>query len=529
MRNWPHIFVAVPILFMMGVPSASAQEQSQQGQQQSSQQQSSQQQQGQQPTQQNPDQSAPIPAYRSPLSGGEDANADPNALAPDTRALAGPQELSLGAPKTGRSYWDPYFGISATLNSQPQSQNGGTGWTNWTTVTGGLNLTRTSGNSGFVLSYLGAGSFSSDYGGTEYSQQLGLTGTFTFHRTVVTVLDQLAYLPEASFGYGGIGGQYLNTGGNVGLGNVGLGNVGLGNVGLQFGFAPDQSILTPIGQSVSNTFITELNTFLTKRSSITVVGSYGILNYFDNNLNNTYDALLQIGYNYQLTRKSTIALLYRFDAFRYNHIAQSINDNSVQFAYARRITGRLALQLAGGPDFTVSQAPLTSTTGLPLVPVSTTNTPTTKTTQYYWALSSSATYQLRRTSCQVGYNHGVSGGSGVLAGSVADNVGGSVTRQLTRTVILSGNFGYARNTGVGLDLAITPGFAVPTTGATFDYWFAGASFTRHLGRSASLYLGYQANYQTANTTFCIVTPCNTNYLQNEIFLSVSWRPRPIGF
>ena len=50
--------------------------------------------------------------------------------------------------------------------------------------------------------------------------------------------------------------------------------------------------------------------------------------------------MFQAGYNYQLTRKDTIAVSYGFDAFRYSDGLQSINNNSFEFHYARRVTGQ---------------------------------------------------------------------------------------------------------------------------------------------------------------------------------------------
>jgi len=517
MRTLRYIFAAIAVTWIVGVPGASAQQQPQQQPSQPSQQQSSQQ--TQQQSQQSPDQTAaPIPALRSPLSLGEDngsaaASADPNALAPDERSLVGAQDLSLGAPKTGHSYWAPYFQLSSTLDSNPLSGSGGPGWTTWTTFYGGLDMHRRSGNSDLDLTYLGGGSISTDAGtNTATVQQFGVADALKFHRSEIVFLDQLAYTPEASFGYAGIGGPNLQVGGNIGL---------------QSGFTPDQSILTSLGQRISNAFATEGDVFLTPRSFLTFVGSYSVLDFFGNNLNNNNESSVRAGYNYRMSPKDTIALSYRFGAFRYDHIPQSINDHSVQFSYARRVTGRLAFQIGGGPDIAFSQTPITSTSGSSTV---TSTTPATKTRQFFWSLNSYATYQLRRAMLTGLYSHGVSGGSGVLAGSVSDSVSGSASRMMTSTVRGALNVGYSRNRGVAIPgLNGTPIIAFIPSSQTYDYWFGGVSFSRSLGRSATLYIYYQVNTQNSNASFCVTITCGKSYIGHQISMSLGWNPRPMAF
>jgi hypothetical protein len=457
--------------------------------------------------------SQPIQAYHPPLGGAgasggtEDANGGAETLVPDNSSLAGAEYLSLGAPKTGYHFWTPYFDLSSTLDSNPGTSTGGGGWSTWTTIYGGLDLHRTSGNSDVALSYLGGEAISNNTGiGDSTVQQLGLSDRITFRRSAVMFADQLAYLPEASFGYAGVGGPDLGLGGNVGL---------------QGGFTPNQSILTGLGDRVSNSFVTQFDRFLTPRSTLTLVGSYGVLDYFGSDLNNNREAIFQGGYSYLMTRKDTIAFLYRFDALRYDHIAQSINSHAVEVSYGRRVTGRLALQVTGGPDVAFSETPITGSSTSPVL----IGTPSGKTRQFFWNLSLSANYSLRRTSLELSYDHGVTGGSGVLAGALTDNVLGRASRQLTRTMNGAWNIGYSRNKGDAITL-ISPSIY---SGQTYDYWFTGVSVTRKLGRAMNLFLSYQVNYQNSNSSFCVTATCGNTYLQNQISLTLGWHPGPRGF
>ena len=308
------------------------------------------QQQGQQPSQ-------PIPAIRSPLASGADNDQDeapnPQLMQPDTRSLTGVQDLSLGSMALEHSYWQPRLAFSETVDSNPGSSSAGNGsWGTWTSLLGGVDIHRISGISELMVSYTGGGMFST--GNSDASngvvQELSFKDKYSFRRSTLSVFDQLSYLPESSFGFAGTAG-------------AGLPGVGTGG-GIGSGFTPGQSILTPEGQNLSNAFDVELDTKLTSRSSLTFVGGYSLLRYFDDNLLNYGDATFQAGYNYQLTRKDTVAVSYNFSAYRYSNVDQSLNLNTIQGSYARRVTGRLAFQIAAGPQFASSRIPITSSTFL---------------------------------------------------------------------------------------------------------------------------------------------------------------------
>ena len=90
------------------------------------------------------------------------------------------------------------------------------------------------------------------------------------------------------------------------------------------GFTAGQSILTPRGQNLTSSTAVEWDTRLSPRTSLTFVGGYALLHYYESGptnsgdftipvfLSNYGDATFQAGYNYQLTRKDTIAVSYLF-------------------------------------------------------------------------------------------------------------------------------------------------------------------------------------------------------------------------
>jgi hypothetical protein len=483
------------IVLGLGVPGVRAQQQGQDQQQPADQ---------QQPPNQS---SAPVPAYHSPLAGvagNGDVDSNTQQLSPDTRPLAGVQDLSLGAPIT-RSYWQPHIDFSGTADSNALETPTGSSWGGWISLSGGIDVHRTSGNSDLTVSYTSGGMFAIDsVASNGLVQGLAVTDKYSFHRTTLTFIDQLTYLPEASTGFAGLGGVPLPGGGSTGLGSV---------------FTPGQTVLTGRDQNLGNTFVTEVDTSLTHRTSLTFAGGYVLLHYFDAELLDYNDAIFRAGYNYQLTRKSTLAVLYTFSGYRYSDFDQSINSNTVQLSYGLRVTGKWAFQIAVGPQFTSSHSPITSTTG------STggeSGTGTNSISEVYWALNTSLLWQGERTGAGLSYNHGVGGGSGVLAGSLTDNVTGSVTRQVSRTFSSDISGGYSRNQGVAI------GGPVPIN-QTYDYWFGGASITRPFGRSLGLTLSYQLQYQISNSAVCVGLTCGTNIVRNLVSVGVGWHSRPLLF
>jgi hypothetical protein len=461
------------------------------------------QQQGQQASQ-------PIPAIRSPLASGADNDQDeapnPQLMQPDTRSLTGVEDLSLGSMALEHSYWQPRIALAETVDSNPGSNSAGNGsWGTWTSLLGGVDIHKISGQSELMVSYTGGGMFSTGNNSATNGviQELNFKARYSFRRSTLSVFDQVSYLPESSFGFAGTAGASLP-------------GVGTGT-GSGSGFTPGQSILTPQGQNLANAFAVELDTRLTPRTSLTFVGGYSLLHYFDDNLLNYGDASFQVGYNYQFSRKDTVAVSYNFSAFRYSNVDQSLNLNTIQGSYSRRITGRLAFQISAGPQFASSTNPITSTT-------SSTVPATTSSSQLYWTLNTSLRYQLKHALISATYNHGVSGGSGVLAGAETDIATGTYSQRVSRTFGLDINGGYSRNRGIAASAGSTGSEA-----QTYSYWFSGVNLTHPFGRSLDMFVNYQFQYQDANTSGCIGSACTTNTIRNQFMFGLNLHKQPIPF
>ena len=393
---------------------------------------------------------------------------------------------------------------SGSVDSNPQEGPNSSGWGTWTSFSGGAEVHRVSGNSDLTLTYLGGGMVASGANARNgVVQELGVVQKFALRRWTLSFADQMSYLPGSAFGFGGLGNAGLPGGGSVGLGTT-------------FGL-PGQTALTGLGQNIANAFSTEADVNLTPRTSLTFVGGYALLDYTDNGLLDLTEASFRGGYNYLLTRKDTIAAHYTYTAVRYSNFNQSIDEHTIQGSYARRVTGRLAFQIAVGPQVAVFQIPIPSGSGS-----GGSGAPASASTRLYWSLDTNLQYQLQRTGLDLSYRHGVSGGSGVLGGAVTDIASGSAIRQMSRTFSSGLTAGYSRNRGLAI------GTATPTS-QTYDYWFAGATFSHPMGRTLGLTFSYQMQYQSSNSSFCIGPTCGTSVIRHLISFGVGWHEKPLLF
>jgi hypothetical protein len=447
------------------------------------------------------DSSKPKPAARiSPLLFGQgeqnpsgDQDSAPT-LQPDARPLTGVQNPTLGSPEFRHSFWVPGFRYSNIVTSNGLHQAIDSGWNSTSYVTGNVSLLEASRRSQLSLNYSGGGFFSSDSNqGRGYFHQLGLNQNFDWGRWQLAFLDQFSYLPETPFGFGGgTGISVPGVGGSLGPPLPSLG----GN------FQPNQTILTSFGTRYSNSFATQAVYRLSPRGSINVAGSYGILRFLHAGNIDGNEYIANVGYNYTLGKKDTLGMLYRFSAFRYIGNPQALDDQVVQLSYGRKITGRLAMQISGGPEITSFRVPIGNASN-----------------HIGESVNASLNYATARNSLTLTYLRGVSNGSGVQFGSSTDQIQAVAGRRLSRQWQGNSNFGYARNGGLGN----------PTAGQSsqaINSYYVGGGLSRPLGRDANVSFAYTAQIQHSNQAVCAAGTCNTSFVQHQITLGFSWHARP---
>lgn len=424
----------------------------------------------------------------------QDQNQAPDAYQPDNRPITGFQQPTVGTPMERHSYWVPGVSYYNFIQSNGDIGGGQNSWNSTSYLSGNISLVENWSRSQLMLNYSGGGNFSTDSSiGNGWYQQLGASQTFNWSRLQLVLLDEFAYLPQAQFGFGaGTGLSAPGVGGTLGGGLTGIGS----------GFTPGQTIFSAVGPRYFNTAGVQATYQVSGRSSVTMGGLYSLLRFSDEGNIESDQYVGNVGYNYQITRSNTIGVQYRYSAFHYLNDPQAIGDQMIQVVFGRKITGRLALTLSGGPEITHFRR----------------TEPSSTKTQYV-AGSGGATlsYLVPKGSVSASFFHGVTGGSGVFLGATTDQVSGSATRRISRVWSGEVHGGYARNRNVE---------TVPIASNTsFDSFFAGVSASRPLGRNALFNVGYTAYVERTELSGCTGS-CSESFTTNQISVGVSWHARP---
>jgi len=399
------------------------------------------------------------------------------------------QNTTLGMPEIRHSYWVPGIQFSSNVLSAPSgAYRGGSLWYADNYVLGNLSLLEAWGRSTLAVNYSGGGYFSTySTQGSGYYQQLGLAETYHTERWLLQIVDQFAFVPQSSFGFAG--------GTNLGVPGVG-GSFGNTIPGLGGNYVPNQSIYG-VGPFYTNTGALQASYALSRRTSITLAGSYGLQSFTQPGNIDSNVIVGSIGVNYALSPKDTIGLVYLYSGYHFPGDPQAYGSNTMSVAYGRKVTGRIGLRVFVGPQITNYRIPIGNTT---------------QTTGF--SASANLTYGLPKGSLGVYYLHGLSGGSGVLIGSDLDQATANVSRSLTRAWTGNINFGYARNSPVG---------GTSATGIyVYNDWFIGGGVNRPIGRNFNLGIAYTATLPRYSQTGCTGSACT----YQNVTINLQWHPRP---
>jgi len=416
------------------------------------------------------------------------------AIQPDDRPLSGVQNPTIGSPESRHSFWVPGIQYGNAVRSASLS-GVNSGWNTTNFVNTNVSLLESWNHSTFSANYSGGAYFSTDPlqgqgqgqgPGQGQFQQLAANYQFDGKRWQALLVDQFSYLPQSSFGFGG--GSGLSTPGVSGTLAVPV-------AGLQTAYVPGQTNLAAVGPQYNNSSALQFTYRTSARGSVTVAGVYGILRFVNPGSINSDMETGVVGYDYSVTRKDSVGLTYRFGAYRFPGEPQALGDQVVHLEYGRKITGRMGLKLAGGPELTTLRIPIANMRRT-----------------LSGSGSTSLSYALSQgTGLELHYTHGVSGGSGVFTGAISDQVGAGLSKQLTRVWSGNLNFGYARN-----------GQILAAAGAPrFDNWFAGAGLSRAIGHMTFFSLGYQAQINAGSAI-----PGSASNAVHQIYLSFQWHTRP---
>ncbi len=438
-----------------------------------------------------------VPAISEPDSSVQDSTVldTTSAWRPDSTPLTGLQTPTLGNPDLRHSYWVPGLQYGATIQSRPLSGDSTQGWYTTNYVGASLSLFKGWSKSQFALNYSGGGAFTTQTGESNGTyQQLGVGQNIQGRRWQLQWTDQFSYLPQTQFGFGASTSLSLpGIGGPLGPSSGGLGG----------STVPSQSIYAAIGPRYSNAAVVQVTYALSSRQSLTAAGSYGLLRFTQSGNVDTDNIIGSFGYNYALTPKDSIGVVYRFTAYHYAGEPQALGDTTVSIAYGRKITQRFALQLFAGPEYTTYRVPIGTTTS-----------------RMSGAASVSLTYGLRQGGLNLNYTHGLGGGSGVLVGSEMDQLLFGASHRLTRAWNINGSLGFASNRSLANSSSTT------ANNVSYKAWYLGGGVSRPIGRNVDFSASYTASISEPNQPGCIGLNCNASTTQHSITVFLQWHTRP---
>ena len=421
----------------------------------------------------------PVPAARGlTLEPAQDSSQ----LRADTHTLSSFESLGTGALGVVRNLIDPSFSFS---------QFGDTGITPGTTSSAsslGVNLSfgRDWGQSHIAGYYGGAQVFYSPNSAynTAY-HNLAVSQEIHRARWVLRLRHDLLLSPEASFGGLDVGGLAVFPGASP-----------LNN--LQPSSAGTETILTQRAKRLRNMTLGEVNYFLSRRSIVTLAGSYTSLNFSDPGFIESQSVTGRVGFDYALAPKDAIAFMYEYGRTDFSASPDRLETDSFQFSYGRRVTGRLAFQIAAGPQLLRSSSQDHALT---------------------WTLTGATIYRTPRNQYSLSYSHGPTGGSGVFSGASSNTVNASLSRSLTPFWSSSLSAGYA------FDKNLAPASGVVSH---FSNWYGRASLGREFGRHFRFGLTYAYQRQGAGTGTCPVLVCGSNQSRQSLGMTMEWHPWSIS-
>jgi hypothetical protein len=374
--------------------------------------------------------------------------------------------------------------FSELFDSNFQNTSGTTGWDELSTVGGNFALHRTGAVTDFMVRYTGGGYIDAQNSANDSSyHQLEVSETLQFRRWTLTLDDLFNYLPDSSFGFGGVGG-------------------GLGITLLNPFVPPSQTILTNPGQRLGNTALAQVQYEASPRSAWTFSADYGLLHFTVPGFLDTSNTAISAGYNYSLTARDVLGVSYVFTAFRFSPAIESINSHLVQVTYGHHISNRLMVQAGAGPQLYTATALLDPSTGI----------------HTSWSANASLTYQLGHTTLTGNFTHGVSGGSGILTGATTSVATFSASHQFGQWTTLSGSIGYSMNSSLQ---------GTVITSSSYDGLYASAGINRQLSRSFNVNANYNFMRQGTNAGPCVGLACADPFLRHQIWLGVTWNMRPV--
>lgn len=415
---------------------------------------------------------------------------------PDSRALSGAIVPGVGSWGPRHSFVLPGLKFAQSLDGNPMFQDPGA-YRGFTSAVGQIQAIQYLGRSS-ALRYAGAARFDSSatiYGANRFTNTHSavVNSGQQWGQWTLTVNDQAHYWQGSLAGDTGMDGLgTITTQVSQWLGAPGI---QLDSVALQSGLEPDQSILSARASRLSNISLAEIDRQLGTRDVVTATGYYGLLHFFTSGLIDNKQKGMLAGYDHRLSERDRLGVVYGFSQTDFSSTSNSIQTSYGQLMYGRAISGRLAMQVGAGPQYTISTSAQANDRNLT------------------WQGRGNLTMQLRAANLQLSAQRMVTGGAGVLYGAQTNQVQFSASRNIGRTLSLDGNVGITRNQALLGDL-------------TYDTRHVGASASSNPSGRLSAFFSYDLQYQASSG--CSGSDCALTGTWQVFAAGISWRTRPIG-
>lgn len=471
-----------------------------------------------------PPQQEPIPAY------GQENTPPPVSENPPLSGLDLPNLEPNSAPI---SYIQPGATLSQSADSNVANGLGGGQWGSISRGLGSITLQRLWSHYDLAADYMGGVGYYNIQGqGFKALQQADIDQKITWKRGELSLRDSVSYLPEGTFGgaYGSEGSQGISSLGNTVFGQF-WGGIGLGTLGLQ--------------PRLVNIALADVSEYLTPKSSATVAGGYALTHFYGSSsesgvpfpLIGNSQVSAQVGYDRLLSSHTQLALVYGYQGFDFTVFGESFHSHVVQVMYGHRISGRMDLLAAVGPQYTLIGSACTDADvvlGNPHCSFNSSGGASGTIPDNRWGVAGQfrLRYKFPKTNYDLWYQRFETSGSGVFFGAQSDVARLSANRTLTRVWDAFADVGYARNSRLqNLTPAESNICATACPGAQgniYSYAFAGGGVHRSMGHNWHVFGSYQFNELWFDHSYCGGTGTCARISNRNVFtLGLDWTPRPI--
>jgi hypothetical protein len=299
-----------------------------------------------------------------------------------------------------------------------------------------------------------------------------------------SVIDTANYLPNSpSTGFSGI--------------------PGVGDLGVVTSTAPQQAELSPYAVRIDNSLTLQGTRSLTGKTSIFFSGAYLLERYPGQGggvETNTYSGAA--GASHSINGRSSLSTSYSYTQFKYLQQPGAFVAQGASLSYSRTLTRSLQVSLGGGPQYI---QPGASTGASPMLSYS-----ANARLAYAGSVRSA-------TSAAISFVHSTNSGSGFTFGAQNSTFSFNVTRRFLRSLQISAQLNYGRNTGLQY---------LSTAPLSTDTLAAGIQANRALSRTISAFVSYSAQQQTSSGTASVYNYVPVEGLSHSFSGGLTYSPRP---